>query len=228
MGNAMLGGLTFRIDPSQVSIDYSMNVATTQTVGGRVVQVHGMTWGDLTIRGLFGQDRANRKESWQLAEDFQVAVQRMVDAQSARPTNAQLLGTDPTPMNPTFRFTYNDEASPARGHLPAHNWDFQVYVKSLRDVNSSSTVEHTTGKFSYGYTLTLFVVQENTGKLQTVAQNSFIDRISGGLGWKRTSYNGNMTIDDLQKYLQSKGFPDIHSYVLAQYGSAASGQVGGG
>jgi hypothetical protein len=228
MGSANLGGLTFRIDPSQVAIDYSMNVATTPTVGGRVVQVHGMTWGDLTIRGLFGQDRANKKESWQLAEDFATSIGRMIDVQSARPTMAQLNGSDPTPMHPTFRFTYQDSASPTRRGLPVHNWDFNVYIKSLRDVTASATMEHTTGKYSYGYTLTLFVVQENTGKLQTVAQNSFIDRLSTGLGWKRTTYNGDMTIDDLQKYLSSKGFSDIHSYVLAQFTTAASGNVEGG
>lgn len=222
MGSATLGGLTFRIDPSQVSIDYSMNVAVTPTVGGRVVQVHGMTWGDLTIRGLLGQDRANRRESWQLAEDFKASIERMADVQSARPTNAQLLGTDPTPMNPPFRFTFNDVGSPARGHLPAHEWDFNVYVKDLRDVNADSTIEHATGKFSYGYTLTLFVVQDNTGKMQQVAQNAFIDRLATGLGWKRTAYNGFLTAADLQAHL---GGSDIHDWVLKQYSDASSGNV---
>lgn len=222
MGNATLGGLTFRVDPSQVAIDYSMNVAVTPTVGGRVVQVHGMTWGDLTVRGLFGQDRASRKESWQLAEDFKKSIERMADVQSARPTNAQLLGIDPTPMNPPFRFTFNDVHSPARGHLPAHEWDFNVYIKDLRAVDSTATVEHTTGKFSYGYTLTLFVVQDNTGKLQQVAQNAFVDRLATGLGWKRSAYNGFLTAADLQSYL---GGSNIHDWVLKQYSDASSGNV---
>lgn len=222
MGNATLGGLTFRIDPSQVAIEYSMNVAVTPTVGGRVVQVHGMTWGDLTIRGLFGQDHANRRESWQLAEDFQNSVARMIDVQSARPTSAQLLGIDPTPMNPPFRFTFNDVNSPARGHLPSHEWDFNVYIKSLRDVNADATVEHTTGKFSYGYTLTLFVDQDNTGKLQQVAQNAFVDRLATGLGWKRSAYNGFLTAADLQTHL---GGSSIHDWVLKQFSGASSGNV---
>lgn len=227
MGSASLGGVRFRIDPSQVSIPYKMNVAVTPTVGGRVVQVHGVTFGDMTIRGLFGQDRTNRRESWQLAEDFSTAVGKLVDRQSARPTMAQLTGTDPTPMHPTLRFLYNDESSPSRRGLPVHDWDFNVYIKSLREIEGESTVSHTTGKFSYGYTLTLFIVQDNTGKLAQVAQNAFIDRLSKGLGWKRGPYNGLMTAADLASYLQSKGAADIHSYVLQQYQNSVTGTVPG-
>lgn len=227
MGSASLGGIRFRIDPSQVSIPYKMNVAVTPTVGGRVVQVHGVTFGDMTIRGLFGQDRVNRRESWQLAEDFSTAVGKLVDKQSARPTMAQLTGDDPTPMHPTLRFLYNDENSTTRRGLPVHDWDFNVYVKSLREIEGESTISHTTGKFSYGYTLTLFIVQDNTGKLAQVAQNAFIDRLSKGLGWKRGPYNGLMTAADLASYLQGKGAADIHSYVLQQYQNSVTGTVPG-
>lgn len=228
MGHASLGGLRFRIDPSQVSWSYDVNVAVTPTVGGRVVQVHGVTLGDMTIRGLFGQDRVNRKESWQLAEDFATAVGKLIDIQSARPSMAQLTGADPTPPHPTLRFLYNDAASVDRRGLPVHDWDFNVYVKSLRDVDSGqSTVEHSTGKFSHGYTLTLFIEQDNTGKLAEVAQNSFIDRLSNGLGWKRGPYNGLMTANDLASYLQGKGTADIHSYVLQQYQNATTGSLPG-
>lgn len=227
MGNASLGGLRFRIDPSQVAIPYEMNVAVTPTVGGRVVQVHGVTFGDMTIRGLFGQDRVNKRESWQLAEDFAISIQRLVDKQSARPTMAQLTGTDPTPMHPTLRFLYNDENSPTRRGLPVHDWDFNVYIKSLKDIDGGATISHSPGKFSYGYTLTLFIQQDNTGKLAQVAQNAFIDRLSKGLGWKRGPYNGLMTAADLASYLQSKGAADIHSYVLQQYQNSVTGTVPG-
>src|ERR1043165_907691 len=165
MGSASLGGVRLPTDPRPVAWSYDANVAGTPTVGGRVVQVHGVTMGDMTIRGLFGQDRIGRRESWQLAEDFANSIGRLVDRQSARPTMAQLTGTDPTPMHPTLRFLYNDEASPNRRGLPVHDWDFNVYIKSLRDVDGGqSTITHTTGKFSYGYTLTLFIVQDNTGQ----------------------------------------------------------------
>jgi hypothetical protein len=225
MSSASLGGLAFRIDPSQVSWAYDVNVAVTPTVGGRVVQVHGVTMGDMTIRGLFGQDRANKKESWELAEQFVVNIGKLVDRQSAIPTSAQLNGTDPTPMHPTLRFLYNDQNSPTRRGLPAHNWDFNVYIKGLQDLDGKGTLSHSTGKFSYGYSLTLFIVQDNTGTLAQVAKNAFIDRISNGLGWKRSSYNGLMNTNDLTSYLQGKGTPDIHSYVLQQYQQGTTGSA---
>jgi hypothetical protein len=156
-------------------------------------------------------------------------VGKLINVQSARPTIAQLNGTDPTPMHPTLRFLYNDSTSTTRRGLPVHDWDFNVYIKSLRDSDSGeSTVEHSTGKYSHGYTLTLFIDQDNTGKLAEVAQNSFIDRLSQGLGWKRGPYNGLMTASDLASYLQSKGAADIHSYVLQQYQTATAGVIPGG
>jgi hypothetical protein len=204
VGSASLGGLNFRINPSQVSWSYDANVAVTPTVGGRVVQVHGVTLGDMTIRGLFGQDRAANRESWQLAEDFATSVGKLVDRQSARPTMAQLTGTDPTPMHPTLRFLYNDENSPTRRGLPVHDWDFNVYIKSLRDVDGQSTIT-----------------------LTEVAQNAFIDRLSKGLGWKRGPYNGLMTAADLASYMQGKGAADIHSYVLQNYQNSVTGKIPG-
>jgi hypothetical protein len=227
VSQASLGGITFRINPSQVAWNYDVDVSVTQTVGGRVVQVLGVTMGDMVIQGLFGQDRANRKESWELAEAFQQKIAALVDRQSAIPTSAQLSGADPTPMHPTIRFVYNDVNEAAGLGLPGHSWDFQVYVKSLKDVaNQGATVEHSTGKFSYGYALTLFIVQDNTGKLAEVAQNSFIERLSNGLGWKRSAYNGMMSSEELEAYLKTNS-PDgtIHGLVLQQFQQAGQGQV---
>lgn len=219
MALANLGGLTFRINPSQVSWNYSVDAAVIPTVGGRVVQVYGVTLGDMTIQGLFGQERnGQRRDSWQLAEQFQKNIALLVQKQSAIPTAAQLSGADATPMHPPMRFVYIDEK---------HNWDFTVYIKSLRDVASSTAVvEHKTGKFSYGYTLTLFIQQDNTGKLAAVAKNEFIDRLSNGMGWKRTPYNGAMSTVELENYLKTNS-PDgtIHGLVLQQFTQAGQGQI---
>lgn len=227
MSQANLGGINFRINPSQVSWNYDVDVAVTQTVGGRVVQVYGVTMGDMVIQGMFGQDRRTRKESWELAEAFQLQVSKLVDRQSAIPSAAQLSGADNTPMHPTIRFVYNDVNEAAALGLPGHNWDFQVYIKSLKDsADQNLTVVHKTGKFSYGYALTLFVVQDNTGKLNEVAQNSFIERLSNGLGWKRSAYNGMMSADELENYLKTNS-PDgtIHGLVLQQFQQAGQGQI---
>lgn len=219
MALANLGGMTFRINPSQVSWNYSVDASVLPTVGGRVVQVYGVTMGDMTIRGLFGQERNGpRRESWQLAEQFQADISKLVQKQSAIPSAAQLSGADPTPMHPPMRFVYNDSA---------HNWDFTVYIKSLKDANSSATtVEHKTGKYSYGYTLTLFIQQDNTGKLTQVAKNEFIDRLSNGMGWKRSEYNGFMSLQELENYLHSNSSDGtIHNLVLQQFTQAGQGQT---
>lgn len=228
---ASLGDIRFRINPSQVYWEYSVDVAVIPTVGGRVVQVYGVTLGDMTVQGLFGEKRTGvAKESWVLAEEFRKNIQRLAIEQSRPPTPAQLSGVDRTPMHRTWRFYYNDEDDRGDASLPVHHWDFQVYIKSLSDVGGSgATVEHNTGKFSYGYNLTLLLHQDNTGKLATVAKNDFIERLSSGLGWQRTSYNGHMTVADLQAYL-SRNSPDgtIHGLVLQQFQTASGGQVPGG
>lgn len=229
MSIASIGGIPFRINPSQVTWDYSVNTTVIPTVGGRVVQVLGVTLGDMTIQGLFGQERdGQQRQSWELAEEFQRRVSGLIDLQSQRPTPAQLSGVDPTPMHPTHRFVYSDDSPEARAAgLPVHNWDFNVYIKDLKDVESPSmTVQHSTGRYSYGYTLTLFIQQDNTGKLATVAQDEFISRLSNGLGWKRTAYNGMMTTEELKNYLQSNS-PDgtIHGLVLKEFQNAGNGQL---
>ena len=228
MSVASIGGVPFRINPSQVTWDYNVDTAVIPTVGGRVVQILGVTLGDMTIQGLFGEDRITPKKSWEMAEAFQNQIAQLVDKQSARPTLAQLNGSDPTPMHQPLRFIYNDDTATTRASgLPVHNWDFNVYIKALKDVtDNSSTVAHSTGKYSYGYALTLFIVEDNTGQLAKVAKDQFIDRLSNGLGWQRTSYQGHMTIADLQSYLQ-KNSPDgtIHGLILQEFQSASAGQL---
>lgn len=231
MSIASLGGIQFRINPSQVTWDYSVDTAVIPTVGGRVVQILGVTLGDMTVRGLFGQERSGaQRESWQLAEQFQRDIAALVDRQSARPTQQQLSGLDPTPMHPAHRFVYNDDTPDNRASgIAVHNWDFNVYVKSLRDLGGNGTVEHSTGKFSHGYELTLFIQQDNTGSLKTVARDEFISRLSQGLGWQRTPYQGHFSTEELQKYLaaNSPEDPTIHGLVLKEFRTASGGVIPG-
>jgi hypothetical protein len=174
------------------------------------------------VQGLFGQERTGQnRESWQLAEEFSTDIRRLAIEQSRPPTMAQLSGMDKErPMHRTWRFHYSDDS---------HLWDFQVYIKGLQDIAApDASVAHQTGKFSHGYNLTLLLQQDNTGKLAAVAKNAFIERLTKGLGWQRTAYQGHMTIADLQAYL-TKNSPDgtIHGLVLEQFQNASGGQVPG-
>lgn len=226
MAFAQLGSYSFRIAPSQVLFTYSVDTSVINTVGGRVVQVYGSTIGDITVQGLFGQERTGgMRDSWQLAEEFQAAIASMVAQQSKIPTGLQIQGRDPTPMHQPVRFVYNDAPGAANTGLPVHNWDCMVYIKSLRDVSANdAVVEHATGKYSYGYTLTLFVVQDNSGTLKTAAVNNFIDRLADGVGWQRTRYNGPMDKAELQAYIDANS-PDgtIHGLVLQEFNDASEG-----
>jgi hypothetical protein len=233
VSHAQLGDVSFRINPSQVEWTYSVDTNVINTVGGRVIQILGVTEGDMVIQGLYGVDRSGRRPSWALAEEFQKKIAGLVEKQSRRPSMAQLAGTDKTPMHIPHRFFYDDTAEAEKSGLPGHRWDFSVYVKDLSDIDGSGEViGHTTGKYSYGYQLTLFIVDDHTGRLKTVAQNSFLDRLANGVGWKQSRFNGPMGSAELKSYLEAQS-PDgtIHGLVLQEFKTAGEGKnpaAGGG
>jgi hypothetical protein len=66
----------------------------------------------------------------------------------------------------------------------------QVLIKSIKDRDGSGAVEHSSGKFAYGYTLTLFLVKDGSTKLAGVTTDSVISRMAAGLGWSDNKFNG--------------------------------------
>lgn len=210
---AQLGKMEFRIAPSQVFFTYDVDTAVIPTIGGRVVQAYGATLGDLIVQGTVGEDRVNGEVGWQLAEQFQQAIGQLVVQQSTPPSTAQLSGVDATPMHQPVRFFYGDDT---------HNWDLMVYIKSLKDIKSDYTIAHETGKFFYGYTLTLFIVEDNTGLLKAGIVDEFINRLSDGVGWQQSPYNGYMTAAEMQAYVAANS-PDgtIHGLLMKQLGDSS-------
>ena len=176
MGIATLGGIQFRLDPNAITYDYSIDYSVIDTLGGRVIQVIGATIGDITITGDFGQDHKNKQLSWQLAESFGAQIRALMDQQVVPPKQAATGG-----VHAPIRFTYLDGT---------HNWDMQVLIKAYQDGSGNGSIEHTAGKFSYGYKLTLFLVQDASMALSRVQSDKFIARISRGIGWKENSYKG--------------------------------------
>lgn len=192
-GLCILGDITFRINPNDISWNFQVHTSVTPTVGGRVVQVLGASLSDITITGMYGENRlahvlghdSSEKSpgrSWRMAEAFASEVHRLMQQQSPPP------GTSKGYQQPV----------PLRWFYPPRGWDFLVYIKSLQDLNGG-VVSHKYGKFSYGYTLTLFPVKDNTFGLtgdtttlktaQNKALETAIARISNGLGWQETKYN---------------------------------------
>lgn len=220
MGLARLGDVTFRVNPSSLVLPFSMDTSVQQTVGGRVVQVYGATFGDLVIGGLFGQQRGRGMlgagstdpgTSWRLAEDFVRKVRGLVNKQRD--------------LNP-HRFTFTYDLGGGRGGRRVapepHSWDLDVYIKDLKDADGNAVVEHSTGKFSHGYTLTLFVVRDRTDTLISAAADSFITRLAEGVGWEQSAYNGALTPAEVQRFLasQSPGDPTIQGWLRKEFGRA--------
>lgn len=211
MGQATLGfpggpGIKFRIDPQAIDWDFRVITSVTNTVGGRVVQVIGATLSDITISGLLGEDLARAKKddafehdgrSWRLARRFAGRIRQLEEYQ----------GRDSQ--------SYNRMAPPAVFSYPPLDWRFRVYIKDLADPDGGS-VTMSTPKFSHGYTLTLFVVQEGSDTLtkagtrngvidqaRSRAISQYISRISDGIGWEPTKYNG-----DFLNYYDGQGLGD--------------------
>jgi len=200
-GHARLGNYTFRLDPEDIRFDYKVNYSVIDTLGGQVVQVIGATIGDITIRGSFGEDRKNKKVGWEMAESFQHSIKAMIDQQTLMKQGYQ---------HP-LRFTYLDGT---------HDWDFSVLIKSVSETDGSGAVEHRSGKYAYGFILTLFLVSDNSLVLKKVAQDKFISRIANGLGWKNSAFNGSMSLDAAMKFIRDHSPNDT---VQSYYYAAASG-----
>jgi hypothetical protein len=210
MGTAKLGNYVFRLNPDQVSYAYQIDYATIDTIGGQVIQVLGATVGDITVSGSFGEQRGRtHRESWELAESFHTAMKRMMDAQTL-----PRMGSGSGITHQPIRFTFMDGV---------HNWDWKVLIKGIADGTDDGSIDHHTGKFSYHYTLTLFMVEDSTLTLKKVATDSFISRIASGLGWKGTTkFNGVQDLSAAIAFIQ-KNSPDgtFLGYLanLAEFGS---------
>lgn len=186
MRHAKLGDYTFRLDPDAISFPYQIDYSVIDTIGGQVIQVLGATTGDITIEASFGEIRngKNPKRPHQLASEFHSRIKQMMDEQTDL-----TMGRGHRPI----RFTYHDGT---------HDWDFMVLIKAIADADGNGSLNHATGKINYRYTLTLFVVQERSLKLRKIATDKFIARISNGMGWKASGFNGSMLTQDAIDFIR--------------------------
>lgn len=193
MGVATLGPpndtVAFRIDPEAVDWNFVVNTSVQPTVGGRVVQIVGATLSDITVTGSYGEEHARTHvmdssdngpgRSWRLAETFVRKARSWMVYQSQQPLAVGTKKPSMSDSNPPLRFTY-----------APYGWDFHVFIKDVSDP-TGGVVSHTPGKFSYKYTLTLFILEDNTADLgilrgrQRAAIDAYIERIAKGVGWER-------------------------------------------
>jgi hypothetical protein len=173
--------IAFRIDPDSIEWNYEINTAVIPTVAGRVVQVLGATLSDMTVLGKYGQNVAAGAdgESWKLAEAFANRIRQIQQHQSRDATQ------------------HGKMHAPATFNYSPKGWRFQVYVKALADTRGGS-VAHQTGRFSYDYQLQLFIVDVTSDDLHVLkgaeqqAVDAYMARISEGIGWHFSMYNGQV------------------------------------
>jgi hypothetical protein len=196
--------ITFRLNPSSIDWGFDIHTSVTNTVGGRVVQITGATLRDMTVTGYLGENRAaggspdriddHAGASWRLHEAFIARCRAIMNFQS-RDSNQ-----------------HGKMHAPAVFNYPARNWRWQVYLKEVADLDGAAAIEHRTGKFSHGYKLTLFIVQGGSDSLvkagssrstvdaaQAKAIASYIARISEGIGWRQSEYNGGIADSEASK-----------------------------
>jgi hypothetical protein len=192
MGTATLGfaggpAVAFRIDPERIGWNWTVNTNLVETIGGRVIQVLGAYLDDMVVEGSFGQDhRTAHGVSWRQADAFLKLITKIMDYQ-AQDANQQ------NRMHEPAVFTY-----------PPKHWRFQVYIKDFSDASGGGSIVLSPGIFNQRYRLTLFIVQDgSTALVQAGADNGVINkkadeaiaaymaRISDGVGWHFSKYNGN-------------------------------------
>lgn len=186
MALASLGGVVFRINPTDVAWNFEIITSVRPTIGGRVVQVLGATLSDITVRGYYGQEHTGpgSKTSAVLAEEF---VKKM-----------RLLMIESSKDNVQGRLMH----APIDFVVPDFGWNLKVFLKDIRDEGGAGAVTHSPDHFSYQYIIKLFPEQAGANdrtaagtkngvidKKRQAAISSAVARISAGVGWKRTQFN---------------------------------------
>lgn len=176
---ASLNGVEFRNNPYSINWDYAIKMSSTKTIGGKVHQLYGTKMGDLTVRGKFASIE-EQKEWFNRIKDI-------FDSHS------------PTQSNP--------RPSPVRFFWPERRWDFMVYIKSFTQEGASTAISATNASFAPGWSLTMFVYDDNGDIVKLVeqaAESAYLRRITAGLGWQQSKWNGP-TDAEFEAVLEGRG-----------------------
>lgn len=194
---ASIGGIPFTINPTSVSWDYSVKSSSDKTIGGKVIQIYGVTMGDLVVTGQFGNDGVARQR------DFYNRLSELVDKQV------------PSWSKPVART--------ALFEWPEKGWSFNVYIKAFTQTGSPVSIQEDVATHNPRFTLTLFVEDQNTSVMAAVkdtAASHYLSRLTAGLGWKVSQWNGPRNAAELRNALD--GATILQSMFGAYTGSTQS------
>lgn len=194
--SASINGIPFAVDPSSIRWDYTLKISTKPTIGGKVVQLYGHSMGDLVVSGSFGGVERQAK--------FVKEIDAIAAAQAPRVLQSGAAAAPPV------RFVW-----------PGQNWDFWVYVRSIQQSGASVAIETSEQVHNPLYTLTLFVYEDNGNIVSPMidsAMVSYLNRLTAGLGWSQSEYNGPLTEQNRNEILAGQ---TLFDYAFVQYGLLA-------
>lgn len=192
MMGATIHGIPFHVDPSSVAWNYRVKLAHHRTLGGKVVQLLGFAMDDLTVSGFFGRDAIGRQD-----EFFEI-----MDS----------ITRDQVPPHT------GEAIRPIRFLWPEQQWDFWVYIKAFQQRGASTSIERAMNISNPGYQIIMHVDQDNGDIVKAAAESAqlaYLKRLSAGLGWQQSEWNGPQTAKDLEATLQGQS---IFDYAFTQYG----------
>lgn len=140
--------------------------------------------------------------SWAEQEDFLAWVKDVGAKQALNPP--------PPPM----RFTY-----------PPMRLSFSVYLKSFAQPGAPASVYHSPEIVAPEWELTLFIEDDYTG-LAKVATDRYIERISEGLGWAPSKYNGPLDQSEVETLVRGATVTgDIREYLIREREASADALI---
>jgi hypothetical protein len=148
---------------------------------------------DLTITGHFGGPDAIESQ-----QRFFKIIKRIADDQVPK------VGTS--------------GGAPVRFLWPEQGWDFFIYILSLKQTGASVAVETNERIHAPQYQLVGFVYEDNADLLKAVSgvgKAKFLQRITDGLGWQQSDYNGPKDYDVVARRLSGTS---IFDFAFESYG----------
>lgn len=158
---AYLGGIPFRTGPDQIRWDFSMKVHEQKTIGGKVIQILGVTVGDMKVTGMFGSGKDADHGNWDQMYRLRAQVARMVRK------------TEQDKANTSIEFVY-----------APRGWKFHVFIKSMTPVVIADT------EIAPRWVLTFHLDEKASRQIAKDIEDLYIERLMDGVGWKQSDYNG--------------------------------------
>jgi hypothetical protein len=202
--NASLNGVPMRLNPTSVSLSYTVKTSETPTLGGMVIQIFGVEMSDLVVTGTFGKGGYIEQEQFL---NRILAITNMQANQTITPID-----------HPTL-----SSSQPVRFVYPNRGFDFMVYLKDYTST-SGMAIDYENVNIAPDWQLTLFVDSDLTGgSLTKVATDAYIQRLSNGLGYDGVNkYNGQLHTSDVEQFLAQQNYANnLGGYLNSAFGGAA-------